>query len=99
MKKKTGGGKHPTIRVYTHYDYTYDPAMEEVLAFFEKAGLTPKEAEERSGVSQSTFRNWGMVGSSGKLRKKKTRRPQSFTLEAAGRSMGYGRVWKKLKDI
>ena len=77
------------LKVYKHYNYQIDPQMVELVKLMKDEGQKASEVSRESGVSPGTITNWA---------KKKTRRPQNFTLEAAGRSIGYRREWTKIKD-
>jgi len=46
-----------------------------------------RKIEENGGPTAGTMAQWFFGG---------TKRPQSATLEAAGRAIGYRRVWQKL---
>lgn len=48
-----------------------------------------KQIEESGGPKRNTMHAW-FFG--------KTERPQSATLEAAGRAIGYRRAWVRMKD-
>lgn len=61
-----------------------DPAIAEVKAILK--GTSLKDVEEEGGPTAGTMRNWF---------KGKTKRPQNCTLEAAGRALGFERVWRK----
>ena len=61
-----------------------DPAIAEVRAIIK--GTSLKDVEEDGGPTAGTMRAWF---------KGKTKRPQNCTLEAAGRALGYERVWRK----
>lgn len=74
------------VKVYKHYNYQYDPQMVELVKLIKADGHTINSLAKESGVSAGTISNWA---------KKKTRRPQNFTLEATGRSIGYRREWVK----
>jgi len=64
---------------------TSDPAIAQVRAIIGK-DMSLKEVEEGGGPTAGTMRAWF---------KGKTKRPQNCTIEAAGRALGYERVWKK----
>ena len=84
------------LRLYSAYLFrTKDPVIDELRTVmqdhFGKRNLSKenyKEVEESGGPSRSTVKAW-FEG--------KTRRPQSATLEAAGRALGYKRTWVKMK--
>ena len=83
------------MRIYKSYVFrTKDPAIDAIRTVVQdyygkrNIGKTEyKEIEEKGGPSWSTVRQW-FDG--------KTRRPQNATLEAAGRALGYERVWRKV---
>lgn len=85
------------LRVYGAYRFrTKDPAIDAIRTVmqdhFGKRNLSGEDYEEvqdNGGPSRSTVRHW-FEG--------KTRRPQNATLEAAGRALGYRRVWRKMKE-
>jgi hypothetical protein len=71
-----------------------DPTIGELRALFEKHNLrgeritrkSLKEIEKGGGPKVETTANW-FFG--------KVKRPHSASIEAAGRAIGYKRVWKK----
>lgn len=81
------------MKLYKSYVFrNKDPAIDELRTLIQdtygnKLGYTElHDIEVRGGPSTGTMHNW-FFG--------KTRRPQSATLEAAGRALGYKRVWVK----
>lgn len=100
MAKKTNGGVGHNSRGFigkTYQSYmfkTKDPVIDELRSLVEQtfgkrvAGDSLKHIEEAGGPSTSCMRAW-FFG--------KTRRPQNPTIEAAGRAMGFMRVWQKMK--
>jgi hypothetical protein len=75
MAKKTNG-----LRPYKTYKFTgQDPMTGKVLDEFDEVGATASAVSRDSGVSTSTFGNW---------RKRKTKRPQFATLNAALMALG-----------
>ena len=90
MKKKSHGGYMPPIyRSYVFKDK--DPAIDALRTVVQDyyGKLTQHELgdiEVSGGQTKGCMSNW-FFG--------KTKRPQNATLEAAGRAMGYERVWKK----
>jgi hypothetical protein len=81
----------------TYKSYVFrdkDPAIEELRALFERHNLQGErmtrkdlaEIEKGGGPKVGTTSNW-FFG--------KVRRPHNASLEAAGRSIGWRRVWKK----
>jgi len=80
-------------KLYSAYVFrTKDPAIDELRTVVEDhfgRRVSSKDLaaiEHDGGPAAGTMANW-FFG--------KTRRPQSATLEAAGRAIGYKRVWKK----
>ena len=74
------------MRIYKSYRFVgADPAIAEVKAIIGK-DISLKSVEEDGGPTAGTMRAWF---------KGKTKRPQNCTLEAAGRALGYERVWRK----
>lgn len=89
MSKKTNGS-HRLYKAYLFRDK--DPAIDELRTIVEdhfgwrvnKSDL--RKMAEGGGPTTSCMSAW-FFG--------KTKRPQSATLEAAGRAIGYRRVWRK----
>jgi len=82
------------MKTYSAYRFREkDPAIDEVRTLVEEHfgrrvnGKDLTEVKESGGPAAGTMAAW-FFG--------KTRRPQSATLEAAGRAIGYKRVWKKV---
>ena len=83
------------LKLYRAYNFrTKDPAIDEIRTVMQEhfgkrnlSGDDYREIEEQGGPSGSTVRHW-FEG--------KTKRPQNATLEAAGRALGYKRVWRKM---
>lgn len=76
-----------TINVYASYSFrTKDPVIDELRNLQEKCGMRDADIAENSGISSTTIHGWF---------KGKTRKPQSATIEAAGRAMGFKRVWQR----
>ena len=81
-----------SLRIYKSYSFrTKDPTIDELrtivqthFGHLDKGTLL--NIEEGGGPKAGTMRGW-FFG--------KTRRPQSATLEAAGRAIGYRRKWVK----
>src|SRR5688572_5291628 len=97
MAKRTR--KSPPKRgfiVYGAYRFRdKDPAIDAIRTVmqdhFGKRNLAHEdyaEVHEQGGPSGSTVKHW-FEG--------KTKRQQNATLEAAGRALGYRRVWRKMK--
>jgi len=82
-----------SLRIYKSYSFkTKDPAIDELRTVVEDHfghRLNAKDFEEievNGGPAAGTMKEW-FFG--------QTRRPQSATLEAAGRAIGYRRKWVK----
>lgn len=81
----------PLYKSYVFRDK--DPAIDELRSVIQNGSngkLTRKdlkEIEEGGGPTVGTCANW-FFGS--------VKRPQNATLEAAGRALGYRRVWRKM---
>lgn len=82
-------------RLYKAYLFrTKDPAIDALRTVIQDHSggkITPKvlkAIEVDGGPTASCMGEW-FFG--------KTRRPQNATLEAAGRAIGYERVWRKMK--
>lgn len=58
----------------------YDPARDQVVKLLAESGLSVKGISFRTGVSESTLRNWA---------KGKTKRPQKITMDFALRVTGH----------
>lgn len=84
------------MTVYGAYRFTTkDPAIDAIRTVmqdhFGKRNLKPEdyaEVHEQGGPTGGCIKSW-FEG--------KTKRPQNATLEAAGRALGYERVWRKQK--
>jgi hypothetical protein len=93
-KPKRATGKRGFI-VYGSYRFRdKDPAIDAIRTVmqdhFRKRNLSAEdyaEVKEQGGPSSSCVKSW-FEG--------KTKRPQNATLEAAGRALGYHRVWRKM---
>jgi hypothetical protein len=93
-KKKSNGHHHAPI--YKSYVFrTKDPAIDELRTLVEDHfgkrvnNKMLEQISEDGGPSSACMRAW-FFG--------KTKRPQNPTLEAAGRSMGYERVWQRMRS-
>jgi len=80
-------------KLYKSYMFrAKDPVIDELRTLVEDhngervTGKHLKQIERGGGPTSSAMRNW-FFG--------KTRRPQSATVEAAGRAIGYRRKWVK----
>lgn len=82
-------------KLYKSYLFkTKDPAIDRIRTVmqdhFGKRNLSAEdyaEVYEQGGPSAGCIKSW-FEG--------KTKRPQNATLEAAGRAIGYHRVWRKI---
>jgi hypothetical protein len=81
-------------KLYGSYRFTTkDPAIDEIRTLVEDHfgrrvnGKDLGAVKESGGPAAGTMAAW-FFG--------KTRRPQSATIEAAGRAIGYQRVWRKM---
>jgi|SRR5215510_147641 len=93
MATKTNGhGRAPLYKSYVFRDK--DPAIDKLRNLVERHFGRPlnghdlHEITDDGGPSTSCMRAW-FFG--------KTKRPTNPTLEAAGRAMGYERVWQRMK--
>jgi hypothetical protein len=100
MAKKPGNGKrrssHRGMTLYTAYNFIdKDPVIDELRTIFQDQnhgkldGSYFNKVHENGGPTASCLRAW-FFGD--------TKRPQSVTIEAAGRAMGYKRKWVKHND-
>ena len=90
MSKKTNGS-----RIYSSYMFKdKDPVIDQLRTLIEKhyghrvEGKDLSNIAESGGPTSGTMRAW-FFGA--------TRRPQSPTIEAAGRAIGFHRVWQPLR--
>lgn len=95
-KKANGNGHRGALKLYKSYMFRdKDPAIDEFRALVERhfgrrvSGHELAQITEDGGPSTSCMRNW-FFG--------ETRRPQNPTMEAAGRAMGYRRVWQRMRS-
>lgn len=96
-RKKQAKHADRGMRTYSAYRFTEkDPAIDAIRTVmqdhFGKRNLSHEdyaEIPENGGPSASTVKHW-FEG--------KTKRPQNATLEAAGRALGYRRVWRRMKE-
>jgi hypothetical protein len=97
MAKKTnrfGRRTNGTLKLYKSYMFrTKDPAIDLLRTIVQDTFGTGKafskglyQIERDGGPSHGAMNGW-FYG--------KVKRPQNATLEAAGRAMGYERVWRK----
>lgn len=82
-------------KTYSAYRFTQkDPVVDELRTMVEDHfgrrvnGKDLGAVSDSGGPSSGTMVGW-FFG--------KTRRPQSATIEAAGRALGYRRIWQKMK--
>lgn len=77
-----------TLRIYKSYSFrTKDPVIDELRTLIADEGARYSEVHEASGVATTTLYNWF---------KGPTMRPQSASIEAVGRSIGYRRKWVRM---
>ncbi len=87
------GGRMPIYKSYVFKDK--DPAIDEMRTLVEQHygmrvnGRMLREIADGGGPSSTCMRGW-FFGA--------TKRPQNATLEAAGREMGYQRVWRRMRS-
>jgi hypothetical protein len=92
-KANGGGGRMPIYKSYVFR--TKDPVIDELRTLAEDTygarvnGKVLSEISQEGGPSTSCMRSW-FFGT--------TKRPTSATVEAAGRSMGFKRVWQKMRE-
>jgi hypothetical protein len=94
-KKRTTRPPQGSMRLYKSYVFRdKDPAIDAIRTVmqdhFGKRNLDGgdyAEIEEQGGPTRGCVKSW-FEG--------KTRRPQNATLEAAGRALGYHRVWRRM---
>jgi hypothetical protein len=94
-KRKTNGYGRP-LPLYKSYVFRdKDPAIDELRTLAERHfgrrvnGHDLAQNTDDGGPSTSCMRGW-FFGI--------TKRPQNPTLEAAGRAMGYHRVWRRMRS-
>jgi hypothetical protein len=92
-KRKTNGtGRLPIYKSYVFRDK--DPVIDELRTLIENTYGTRvsnkvlRQIQEAGGPTAGAMAGWFF---------RKTRRPQNPTIEAAGRAIGFHRVWQKLK--
>lgn len=93
MKKKSNG--HSRAPIYKSYVFRdKDPVIDELRTLVEQhygervSGKQLGEITAEGGPSTSCMRSW-FFGT--------TKRPQNPTVEAAGRALGYKRVWRRMR--
>lgn len=75
------------MKIYSSYMFVNkDPVIDEMRPLVKHSKKSYKTLSEDSGVSIGTINGW-FNG--------KTRRPQSASIEAVGRALGYKRKWVK----
>ena len=73
------------LQIYGTYRFRdKDPVIDQLRTIKGDVKISTGELSAKSNVSTSTINNWF---------KGNTRRPQSATVEAVGRAMGYERKW------
>src|ERR1700746_2132509 len=94
-KKAAKGGNGRALPIYKSYFFKdKDPVIDELRTlaedyFGEKvSGKNLRSIQTAGGPTASTMREW-FFG--------KTKRPTSATVEAAGRSIGFERTWRKMR--
>jgi len=76
------------MKMYKSYSFrNKDPVIDELRTIIDDEKARTSEIVKSSGVSYSTLYNWF---------KGKTKRPQSASIEAVGRSLGYKRTWQQM---
>lgn len=95
-KRAIGRGHNSgPMRLYQSYMFRdKDPAIDDIRTVMQehygKRSLSNEDyadVEEKGGPTRGCIKSW-FEG--------KTRRPQNATLEAAGRALGYHRVWQRM---
>lgn len=94
-KKASKGNGRSTMPVYASYTFKdKEPVIDMTRTLFEDIygrrvdGKMLAEIQKNGGPTVSCMRGW-FFG--------ETRRPNNVTIEAAGRSLGYERTWRKMK--
>ena len=92
-KRRTNG--HASLPTYKSYLFRdKDPAIDSIRTLVEQhygekvTGKLLNDISETGGPTATCMRAW-FFGD--------TKRPKNATLEAAGRAMGYERVWKRMR--
>ena len=92
QRKYNGTGRLPIYKSYTFRDK--DPAVDELRTVIEDhygervSNKVLRKIQEGGGPTAGCMAGWYF---------RTTKRPQNATLEAAGRAMGYRRVWQPMK--
>jgi hypothetical protein len=96
MAKKATNGSGRTLVTYKAYNFKdKDPVIDQLRTMAQDtygAKITAKalrQIHEAGGPSTACMAGWF----SGE-----TKRPQNPTVEAAGRAMGYQRIWQKMRS-
>jgi hypothetical protein len=93
MAKQKGNGHLPIYKSYVFRDK--DPVIDQLRTMAEDTygvkinSKTLRIIADKGGPTVGSMKAW-FFG--------KTKRPQNPTVEAAGRAMGYQRVWQRMKD-
>lgn len=78
-----------TLNIYKTYSFkTKDPVIDQLRTLTKKSKANPHAIAIKAGLSPNTPRNW-FDGA--------TRRPQSASVEAYGRALGYRRDWVRIE--
>lgn len=78
------------LNIYKTYSFrTKDPVIDQLRTMVKDSKMSYSAISHKSGVSTTTLYNW-FHG--------KTRRPQSASIEATGRALGYQRTWVKIHN-
>lgn len=90
MTKKKADGRMPLYQSYLFRDK--DPAIDELRTVIEDHFGKRVNSKDLTAISGDGGPTTGCMSA---WFFGKTRRPQNATLEAAGRAIGYQRVWRK----
>lgn len=94
-RRKTNGTGHGRIPIYKSYTFRdKDPAIDELRTVVEDHF---GERVNNKNLRKITEGGGPTAGCMGAWFFGTTKRPQNATLEAAGRAMGFQRVWQPLK--
>lgn len=90
------GRTNGSLKLYRAYNFRdKDPVIDQLRTMAEETygvkvnGKSLRQIENKGGPSVACMRSW-FFGT--------TKRPQNPTTEAAGRAMGFQRVWQKMKS-